>query len=214
MVPGPTDPFPPSEFDEWAAAYDLDVTRDDFPFTGYRRALAEVARAADPRAGMSVLDLGVGTGNLAELFASLGCELWCADFSEEMLERARAKLPAARLFLHDLRAPFPPALARRFDRIVSAYVFHHFEIAEKIAIVQRLVRDHLDPRGRLVIADISFPTQAALETYRLTAGDLWEDEPFWIAGEAVPALEAIGVAAQYAQVSPCAGLYQITRQLS
>jgi putative AdoMet-dependent methyltransferase len=207
--PAPADRFPPSEFDEWAAEYDFDVGRDEFPFTGYRRALAEVVHQAAPEAGMSVLDVGVGTGNLSELFAAAGCELWCTDFSGGMLELARAKLGPARFFLHDLREPFPPPLARRFDLIVSAYVFHHFELNEKIALIRRLVSDHLAPVGRLVIADISFPTREALDTYRQTAGDLWEDEPFWIADEAVRLLENSGVSVQCVQVSECAGVYRI-----
>lgn len=206
-------PFPSTEFDEWAPEYDEDVAREVFPFTGYRRALAEVVRLAEPKPCMSVLDLGVGTGNLAELFASLGCEMYCTDFSAEMLMRARAKAPGAHFFLHDLREPFPPGLAQRFDPIVSAYVFHHFEFGEKLRIIQRLLREHLAPWGRLVIADISFPTRQALEDSQQEAGDLWEDEPYWIAEEAVPALECAGAEVWYVQVSECAGVYRISTQL-
>lgn len=204
-----SDPFPSSEFDQWAAQYDADVTQEGFPFTGYRQALAEIVRQADVRAGMTILDLGTGTGNLSEMFLPLGCDLWCTDFSSEMIELARPKLPPAHFFLHDLRQPFPPALTRRFDRIVSAYVFHHFELPEKIRIIERLMRDLLAPEGRLVMADISFPTRQALDTVRQAAGDAWEDELYWIAADALPALRAIRTDAAYVQVSDCAGIYQI-----
>jgi cyclopropane fatty-acyl-phospholipid synthase-like methyltransferase len=171
------DPFPPSDFDRWAARYDQDVANPDFPFTGYQRVLSEVGRLADVTAGMSVLDLAAGTGNLAERFMTLGCELWGTDFSANMLEAARKKLPSAAFFPHDLRQPFPPALQRRFDRIVSAYVFHHFELPEKAALVRRLVDDHLEPGGRLVIADVSFLTREELQAVRQSAGDAWDEEP-------------------------------------
>jgi putative AdoMet-dependent methyltransferase len=161
---------------------------------------------------MAVLDLGVGTGNLAELFTRLGCELWCTDFSSEMIAIARAKIPSAHFILHDLRQPFPPALERRFDQIVSAYVFHHFELPEKLALIERLVREQLAPGGRLVIADISFPTRQALDAVRQAAGDQWEDEPYWIAAEALPTLERIQLEAAYVQVSDCAGVYRLTYQ--
>ncbi len=132
------DPFPASEFGRWAGEYDEDVLQEGFPFTGYRQVLAEIARTAEAQPGMSVLDLGCGTGNLAEMFLPLGCELWGTDFSSEMIAAAKVKLPNVRWVLHDLRRPFPPALNRRFDRIVSAYVFHHFEMPERAAIVERL----------------------------------------------------------------------------
>lgn len=206
-----SDPFPPSEFDQWADRYDRDVDRQDFPFTGYRQVLNEVIRLAQVRAGMSVLDLGAGTGNLAGQFLSLGCELWCTDFSNEMIARARQKFPAARFFLHDLRRPFPSELTRRFDRIVSAYVFHHFELPEKVALIQQLLAERLAAGGRLLIADISFPTPQARDAVRQAAGEDWSDEQFWIAAEALPALETPGVAVAYTQVSYCAGIYQFSK---
>lgn len=205
-----TDPFPPAEFDQWAEQYDNDVTRTGFPFTGYDRVMAEVVRLADAQPGMSVLDIGTGTGNLLKQFAACGCDLWGTDFSTEMLALARAKLPDVILFLHDLRQPFPPELERRFDRIVSAYVFHHLELPQKAATAQRLVQDHLLPGGQLIVADVSFPSRAALDAVRQQVGDGWDEEPYWIADEALPALEAAGLTADYIQVSDCAGVYRIT----
>lgn len=208
MIP---DPFPASDFDAWAAQYDQDVTDDGFPFTGYARVLDEVVRQAQAAPGMRVLDLGTGTGNLAARFAALGCELWCTDYSPKMLELARAKLPAARFFEHDLRQPFPPELAQRFDCIVSAYVFHHLELPGKVALAARLIAEHLLPGGRLVIADVSFPDALALSAVRQAAGERWDEEPYWIAAEALPALRAAGIPAAYTQISNCAGIYRLEK---
>jgi len=47
-------------------------------------------------------------------------------------------------------------LNRRFNRIVSAYVFHHFELGEKVRIIELLVREHLKAGGNWIIADIAF----------------------------------------------------------
>jgi ubiquinone/menaquinone biosynthesis C-methylase UbiE len=41
---------------------------DGFPFDGYERVLDVVVHAAGASAGMRVLDVGTGTGNLAERF--------------------------------------------------------------------------------------------------------------------------------------------------
>ena len=169
-----TDPFPASEFDGWADSYD-ETTRTEsiFPFDGYNELLNTVVRLADPRPGMSVLDIGTGTGNLALRFADRGCELWCTDFSESMLEKARAKLPDADFVIHDFRTDFPSELAGvRFDAIVSAYVFHHAELPRKVEICRSLVMHNLTPGGKLIVADLSFQNRAAMDAFAASHSQL------------------------------------------
>jgi putative AdoMet-dependent methyltransferase len=204
-----TDLVPREEFDEWAETYDSSVSINQFPFDGYQVVLSKVVEMAEVRAGMSVLDLGTGTGNLAERFAHLGCELWCTDFSPAMLAKARLKLPQAHFLLHDLREELPAGIPDAFDRIVSAYVFHHFELDEKVRILRRLL-PHLAPGGRLIIGDIAFRDQTALEQVKAEAGAEWEQEYYWLAEDALPALEEAGLAARYMQVSACAAIFVIS----
>lgn len=169
------DPFPPSEFDSWAETYDQSTREySEFPFDGYERVLETILRRANSQPGQSVLDLGTGTANLALLFAEKGCRLTCTDFSEAMLIKAREKLPDARFSFHDLRKDFPAEMDERFDHIVSAYVFHHFELDQKIRICADLVQNRLSPGGNLIIGDISFPGFAAKESFRQRIPD-WEE---------------------------------------
>ena len=206
-----TDPFPASDFDGWADSYDQTTrTETIFPFDGYDELLDTVVRQAAPRPGMSVLDIGTGTANLALRFVERDCELWCSDFSESMLEKARAKLPGAHFILHDFRTDLPPELSKkRFDAIVSAYVFHHVELPRKVEICQTLVTHNLTPGGKLVIADLSFQNRTVMVSFADSIPDLWEAEPYWLADEAVPALEKNGLNVEYIQVSACAGVYTI-----
>jgi len=204
------DPFPASEFDEWAESYDTDVlTYGTFPFAGYQQVLDAVVHMADAEAGMSILDLGVGTGNLALRFSARGCRLWCTDYSASMLEKARSKLADAHLILHDLREPFPPELNRRFHRIVSAYTFHHFELEQKVALTARLAREHVVDGGSVILADISFPAAETMRAFAASIGDHWNEEPYWLADEALPALRQAGLNAEYQQISPCAGVFRV-----
>jgi len=208
------DPFPPSEFDAWAETYDQS-TRDYsiFPFDGYDQVLQTIVSRANPQPRQAVLDLGAGTANLALLFAEKGCQLTCTDFSEAMLAKAREKLPDAKFVLHDLRTLVEPVetpqeITQRFDQIVSAYVFHHFELEQKIRICVDLVQNRLIPGGSLIIGDLSFPSFAAKESFKQRIPD-WEEEFYWFADEALAGLEKAGLTAAYLQVSPCAGVYHL-----
>ena len=204
----PNDPFSSNNFDSWAKSYDQDVQEQiQFPFNGYERMLEAVVTLAEPQAGLAVLDLGTGTGNLAGRFAGEGCQLWCTDFSEAMLEKAREKLPQAHFVVADLRAEWPPELNRSFDRIISAYVFHHFELDAKVNLCRELVTNRLAPNGKLIVADISFPDSKTMGKFAKSVGELWEDEPYWLADKAVEALKNAGMDVTYQQISPCAGIY-------
>jgi putative AdoMet-dependent methyltransferase len=206
-----TDLFPASDFDRWADSYDQSTRAETiFPFDGYDDVLDAILRQAAPRPGMTVLDIGAGTANLALRFAEQGCDLWCTDFAPSMLEKARAKLPAARFFLHDFRTDLPPELeGKRFDAVVSAYVFHHVELPGKVEICKSLAARNLAPGGALVIGDLSFPNQLAMDAFAASIPDLWEVEFYWLADESLTALTAAGLRAEYLQVSACAGVYTI-----
>ena len=194
-------------FDDWAERYDCSVQSATGLFEGYERVLGQVVRSADVRPGMRVLDLGVGTGNLARRFIALGCEVWGLDFSPAMLDKARAKVPQVTLVQMDLLQDiWPGELAQgRFDRIVSTYVFHEFDLATKVRLLQCLAREHLAAQGRIVVGGVAFPTLYALQQ---AGADHWdEDEHYWVADEAIAACQAAGFQASYKQVSSCSGVF-------
>jgi cyclopropane fatty-acyl-phospholipid synthase-like methyltransferase len=196
-------------FDNWAESYDRAVESAGGVFKGYEEVLALIVHSAAARPGMRVLDLGIGTGNLAQRFVILGCEVWGTDFSPAMLAKARLKLPQVKLVQMDLlQTNWPGELdEQRFDCIVSAYVFHHFGLGIKVRLLERLAEQYLTHRGRIVIGDIAFPSVQALQ---LAGADHWdEDEHYWAADETRAACQDAGLAVTYTQVSSCGGVFVI-----
>lgn len=202
-----TSMFPSSDFDHWAEDYDASVqANDSFPFLDYEVLLGNIVRIAEPRKGLSVLDLGTGTGNLAIPFAQAGCDVWCADFSEAMLEKAKQKVPGAHFVIYDMHDPLPPELARPYGCIVSAFTFHHFDLYEKVEIIQRLL-PHLARGGSIIIGDISFADAASREQVKADLGNDWDEEFYWLASSDIPALEGLGMEIDYRQITPFSGIF-------
>ncbi len=201
-------------FDHWAGSYDRGMSANDdaFPFDGYERILDAVVELAGAKPGTRVLDLGIGTGNLAQRFVQCGCEVWGLDFSAEMLAKAREKFPQARLFQANLLEEWPADLRPPYDRIVSAYVLHEFPLAAKIAVLRRAMQ-YLAPAALLLIADVAFESVADREAlHQRYAPDWDEDEFYWAADEAIAAGERAGLRLSYRQLSSCGGIFVAKRE--
>ena len=106
--------------------------------------LVELARGlGEPK---RALDLGGGDGRLgAELAAG---ELTVADVSAAALERARRRLPDARLVRLEVDAPLPLADGE-FDLVLCVHVLEHVRDVQLLLSEARRV---LTPGGRLAVA--------------------------------------------------------------
>jgi len=141
-----------------------------------RRWRAEtVARAVLP--GDRVLDACCGTGDLA--IAALGAgagEVVGLDFSERMLERARAKEPGVEWVRGDVLAlPFED---ESFDSVTVGFGVRNVEDLEAGL---RELRRVLRPGGRLAILEITTPRGALAPFYRL-----WFDRVIPLLGRVLP----------------------------
>lgn len=205
-----TQQFPPSEFDDWADSYDESVRTDtSFPFDDYDLVLNTIVKEAAVSPGNLVLDLGAGTGNLSALFLERDCRVWGVDFSMKMLEHAQEKLPQAIFAQSDVRDELPADFPQRFHAVVSGYTFHHFPLEEKVRLVERIMRDHLLPGGRLVIGDLMFRDANDENILRQKMGAEWEQEYFWLADVSIAALAEAGISARFVKLSSCAGVLTV-----
>ena len=80
-------------FDAWQAQYEADVAAceavEDYPFAGYTELQQQIFDIVHAREGVSVLDLGCGTGKMAARLLEAGHPVTAADFSDNMLAAAQ-----------------------------------------------------------------------------------------------------------------------------
>jgi putative AdoMet-dependent methyltransferase len=199
-------------FDRWASTYDEDLEgKEAFPFFGYDAVLQSMLTAAELQPGHRVLDVGVGTGNLARRLPIPVDQIWGLDFSAAMLEKARLALPAAHLIQADLVGEdWLAKIEQRFECILSAYTLHEFPDPLKIKILTKLAKNSLKADGAMIIGDISFQHQADYHFVRKKFFDSWdEDEYYWCAEPLAGMLNQAGFSVHYEQISICAGTYQL-----
>ncbi|WP_273448597.1 class I SAM-dependent methyltransferase [Thermophilibacter provencensis] len=144
-------------FDAQAATYDAGM-EGEHARRLYPHVLGEVRAAVAGLAVPRLLDLGCGTGALAErvLGVAPGAHLTCVDLSPRMAEAARARLAGrAEVLLGDAeRLPFHDA---GFDAAWCNDSFHHYLDPERAAFQAWRV---LAPGGALVIGDAWQPAPA------------------------------------------------------
>jgi demethylmenaquinone methyltransferase/2-methoxy-6-polyprenyl-1,4-benzoquinol methylase len=161
-------------FDRIAPVYDA-MNRVMTAGLDRRWRAATVAQAVRP--GDRVLDACCGTGDLAVAALRAGAgEVVGLDFSEAMLERARAKEPGVEWIRGDvLRLPFED---ESFD---AATVGFGIRNVEDLAAGLRELRRVLRPGGRLGVLEITTPRGVLAPFYRL-----WFDRVVPLLGRVLP----------------------------
>ncbi len=104
----------------------------------------------------------------------------------------------------DVRDPLPADFPNAYDVIVSAYVFHHFPIEEKIRQLLRFKHNHLKPGGRILIGDLMFPSESVMQQVAKQYADDWDEEYYWILDRDIVMMEKAGLSVQTRQISFCA----------
>ena len=182
--------------DEWAAGYDADVADETNPIrAGYQATLEWVVERAAVGPDDAVVDLGIGTGNLARLLPPCR-RLVGVDVSHKMLELAAPKLGSAvELVTADVLEVFERP--DRYDAVVSTYAIHHLTADEKAALAAAAAA-RMAPGGRFVVGDLMVVSRDSVPALRARLAhpdvdELFADEFPWFVDEILVALDRVRV---------------------
>lgn len=132
-------------YDQWSAVYDTDGN----PLIALEE--PRVAELLGDVHGLTVCDIGCGTGRHAVRLAAAGARVTALDFSEGMLARARAKPGADRVTFiqHDIATTLP-VNSGGFDRVICCLVLDHVRGLDHLFGEMRRLCE--PTRGRIVVS--------------------------------------------------------------
>jgi ubiquinone/menaquinone biosynthesis C-methylase UbiE len=125
---------------------------------GLRQVVDAVVGAAEPEPGLTAVDLGCGSGQVALRLARRGMKVTAVDVSPEMIHRLQVNVHDEQIEgVVGVVAPIERfrVAEESVDLVVSNYALHHLRDPDKQDLV-RAVRRWLRPGGRIVIGDMMF----------------------------------------------------------
>jgi putative AdoMet-dependent methyltransferase len=203
-------------FDRWASTYDETVYGGNGEyvevFAGYDQILQSVAE----RTSGTVLEFGVGTGNLTAKLVALGRRVLGVEPSLEMRKLARHRFADVPIYDGDFLHFQVPV--QQVDSIVSTYAFHHLTDEEK-QVAGRRFNALLPTGGKVIFADTVFVdedakqnaiSRAKLEGRPNLAQDL-ATEYYTTVPEMTRIFEEAGFAVEFAQCNAYVWRWEATK---
>ncbi|MGD9915256.1 MAG: phospholipid N-methyltransferase PmtA [Rhizobiaceae bacterium] len=115
----------------------------------------KMASVVDVSSGLPVLEIGPGTGVMTRAILARGLppeRLYLVEYSGEFVRRLRADFPAVHVIqgdAFDLARTLGEHAGLTFDSVVSSLPLLHFEVEQRIALIESLL-DRM-PAGRPVV---------------------------------------------------------------
>lgn len=178
-------------FDVWAPTYDESVSKSEsenrYPFAAYTDVMEEVNRQLEELSGKEILDMGIGTGKNTSKLYEKGYRVTGTDFSREMLEIAKEKMPNAKLIKFNFNDELTSEISKnRYDAILFTYSIHHLILEEKKSLIKKLY-PLLKEGGKIIIGDVMTGTESEMKAVQEKDQDIWDDsEHYVIVEELIP----------------------------
>ncbi|SCL88672.1 class I SAM-dependent methyltransferase [Sporanaerobacter sp. PP17-6a] len=203
-------------FDLWADGYDKSVNMseesNEYPFAGYKDVLNYIYKQVKGKNSADILDIGFGTGILTSKLYNEGYNITGIDFSSNMIDIAKQKMPRAILINWDFKEGIPDEIKnRQFDYIISTYAIHHITDKEKINFIN-LLSPMLTETGKIILGDVSFENKSELEKCKRIYNKYWDDEEFYFIAEEILRVLQNQYLCKYTKLSYCAGVLTVMRK--
>ena len=140
-------------FDDWAEFYEDTVSGLDIEYKEVFENYDKILETVAIKSNNTVLEFGLGTGNLTEKLISLGRVVYGVEPSKVMREKTKTRFKDLHLYDGDF-LNFPE-LPGKVDSIVSTYAFHHLTDEEKDTAL-KLYSTLMGDQGKIVFADTAF----------------------------------------------------------
>lgn len=203
-------------FDLWADGYDKSVNvseeSNEYPFAGYKDVLNYIYNQVRERDYANVLDIGFGTGVLTTQLYNASCNITGIDFSSNMIDIAKKKMPNAMLINWDFSIGLPNEIKNHnFDYIISTYAIHHLTDIEKINLI-KLLLTMLNDNGKILIGDVAFKTRVELDKCKEKYNQYWDNEEIYLVAEEIIKYLNDEYFCDYIKISHCAGVLTISKK--
>ena len=203
-------------FNLWANDYDKQVNiseeNNEYPFAGYKDVLNYIYNQVREQSTPDVLDIGFGTGVLTAQLYNIGCNITGIDFSRNMIDIAKKKMPDALLVNWDFTKGLPEEIKNcKFDYIISTYALHHLTDEEKIRFIKSLL-NRLNANGKILVGDVSFETKKELKECNNRYKEIWDNDEVYFAADELKMAFADTCYCTYNKISHCAGVLTLTNR--
>ncbi len=150
-------------------AEDYAKYRPGFPASFFK----ELGKRGHVKAGMTILDLGTGTGTIAHGLAEMGCTAVGLDPAERLLEQARRKALPNETYVAGSAEKLPFENAS-FDLVTAGQCWHWFDQGAAGKEIKRVLK----PGGKLIIASFDFDPKPG-NIVRVTLDLIPKYNPTW-----------------------------------
>jgi putative AdoMet-dependent methyltransferase len=146
-------------FENWAINYDESVNGHDLEYKEVFNNYEQILETVVNRSVGTILEFGVGTGNLTNKFNQYGFPIYGIEPSAPMRIHALEKLPSTISIVDGdfLDFTWPE---QRVNTIVSTYAFHHLTDDEKSSAIAKY-GNYLQTHDKIVFADTVFTSREA-----------------------------------------------------